>query len=76
MAAAITTTATTLEGQLFEVVSAVQAAELAQPEASRPNRVTVAFDTEAETVAIGITFDVTMTRAGSNLTFAPVAYLP
>lgn len=76
MAAAITTTSTTLEGQLFEVANAVQAAELALPEASRPNRITIGYDTETLTVTISANFNVNNVVSGSQSTFSPVAYLP
>lgn len=76
MAAAITTTSTTLEGQFFEISNALQEGELAQPELARPNRINVTFDTETQTVSIAATLDTTMVRSGSNLTFAPVSYLP
>jgi hypothetical protein len=76
MAAAITTTATTLEGQAFEILNALQDTELAQPEATRPNRVTVAYDTEALTVTLGLTMNITPSSAGGSRTFTPLAYLP
>lgn len=76
MAASITTTATTLEGQLFEIVNAVQDLELAQPEATRPNRVTIAYDTEALTVTMGVTMNINSTSSGGNRSFSPVPYLP
>lgn len=76
MAAAITTSATTLEGQLFEVANALQAGELAQPEASRPNRVSITCDTENAAIAVTVTLDATMTATGQTLSFVPIAYLP
>ncbi|MFB2879645.1 hypothetical protein [Floridanema aerugineum] len=76
MAAAITTTSTTLEGQLFEVANALQASELALPEASRPNRISIAYDTENLGVTISVNFSVNNTVSGSQSTFSPIAYLP
>lgn len=76
MAAAVTTSASTLEGQLFEVANAMQDAELLQPEATRPNRVTIAYDTEALTVTIGVTMNVSSSSTGGSRSFSPVAYLP
>lgn len=76
MAASITTAATTLEGQIFETVCAAQALEYAIPEASRPNQVTIALDTEARTITLSATFEATVVNTGSDLKFTPVAYLP
>jgi hypothetical protein len=76
MAAAIPTTSLTLEGQLFEIANLLQIAELAIPEASRPNRVSIAYNTETLSVDITASFSVTNSVAGSNSTFSPVAYLP
>lgn len=59
MAAPISSVATTLEGQLFEMANAVQARELSMPEADRPNNVTVALDTEGGLVTIAATVPVT-----------------
>jgi hypothetical protein len=76
MAAAITTTATTLEGQFFEISNAMQDAELAQPEATRPNRITVGFDTEALTYTVTASINVNTSGTGGNRIFTPVPYLP
>lgn len=76
MAAAITTTATTLEGQLVEVVRAIESAEKAVPEATRQNRISVNLDVDNGRIAISAAFDATISGAGGNITFAPVAYLP
>jgi len=76
MAAAIPTTATTLEGQMWEVANRIQNAELALPEAERPNAVTIGIDREANTITVTATFDATTTvNASGQLVIEPVAYL-
>ncbi|MBD2503416.1 hypothetical protein [Anabaena azotica] len=77
MAAAVQTTATTLEGQLFEVANRVQLAELSQPADARPNNVQVALDPEGGTVSITFSAPASFTiGAAGQLVATPVAYLP
>lgn len=76
MAASITLASTTAEGQIFELANGLQALEYAQPEASRPNRVSVTVDTEGKSIAIAVTLDATLTPTGSDLKISPVPYLP
>lgn len=77
MAAPILTTATTLEGQAFEIFQALQAAEFAQPEAARPNRATIAVDFEARSISLTATFDAGMTTAETGIQqIVAVPYLP
>lgn len=76
MAAAITTTATTLEGQLVEVIRAMEAAEKTVPEATRENRVSVGLDVDNGRIAISATLNATISGAGGSISFAPVVYLP
>lgn len=76
MAASITTSATTLEGQLIEIVKAMQVAELAIPEATRPNRVTIDADYEASTLTVTGSLQFTLSGTAGAITVTPVAYLP
>lgn len=76
MAAPITTSATTLEGQLVEVAKALQEAELAIPDVNRPNNVSVGLDPETLTITVTGTLEATLSGAGGSVTLAPVAYLP
>lgn len=76
MAAAITTTATSLEGQLVEVVRAIEAAEKAVPETTRENRVSVGLDVDNGRISISATLNAVISGSGGQITFAPVTYLP
>lgn len=77
MAASVQTTATTLEGQLWELAVQTQIAELAVPAETRPNNVQTNIDTENGTVSITFTCDATFTvGAGGQLVAAPTPYLP
>lgn len=75
MAAAITTTATTLEAQLLEVAGALQEGELALPEENRPDNVQIAPDPESGTVTISATLNVDFSATAGALTFTAVPYL-
>lgn len=77
MAAAVPTTATTLEGQLFEVATRVQLAELAEPAETRPNNIQTNLDIENGTVSITFTAPATFTiGAAGQMVATPTAYLP
>jgi hypothetical protein len=76
MAQPIVTKSTTLEGQLWEVANAMQAAEQLVEGASRPNRITTNIDTEGKTV--GVTFSgasITNISDTGALVILPEAYL-
>lgn len=78
MAAAITTTATTLEGQLLEVAREIEELENAILEANQSEtnqRLTLAVDPATETVTISVALPVTVGGAGGALTFTAAAYL-
>lgn len=62
MALPIASTADSLEGQVFETAQALQAAELAEPAATRPNNVSIGIDTEASQISITATLPVTLQR--------------
>lgn len=71
MAAAITTSATTLEGQLAEVAGALQAAEAAQS----LNRVTVAFNVEAGTMQITASLPAIFSSTGTAQSMSVSEYV-
>ncbi|NET03081.1 MAG: hypothetical protein F6K61_21550 [Sphaerospermopsis sp. SIO1G1] len=76
MAAAVTTSATTIEAQVFEVVQNMQLLELAIPEDTRPNQVTIDPDTEAQTVTMTVTVPITNTiGAGGKMETSAGEYL-
>lgn len=76
MAAAIVTTATTLEGQAFEIAQKLQELELAVPEETRPNQAAIDPDFEAQTMALSVTLPFTFsTNATGEMVIAPGTYL-
>ncbi|NET70562.1 MAG: hypothetical protein F6K62_06140 [Sphaerospermopsis sp. SIO1G2] len=66
MAAAITTTAPSLEGQSFEIAQALQNLELQVPTDTRPDNVSIEHDLEAQTTTITITIPHTSVTDGSG----------
>lgn len=78
MAAAITTTATTLEGQLMEVAAAMQLAEVAATAADEAfeQLLTIATDAEGQSITVSVTLPATVSGTAGNITFAPQTYLP
>ncbi len=75
MAAAFTTTASSVEGQMFELARHMQELELAIDEATRPNNVTLAIDVEAQTAQIVVTLPVVLSGTGNQVAFTAVPYL-
>jgi hydroxymethylglutaryl-CoA reductase len=78
MAAAVTTTATTLEAQLVEVAQSIQDAEAAATaaDANFESLLTIAADPEEGSITITVTLPATVAGSGGNLTFTPTEYLP
>ncbi len=76
MAAPITTTAASLEGQLYEVSIAMQEAELAIDADTRPDNVTINYDLENLQASITVTLPITLSGAGGSATLAADTYLP
>lgn len=78
MAAAMTTTATTIEAQILEVATEMQTQESAAAAADETfeERVTISPDTEGGTVTISLTLPVTVSGSGGALQFTPSEYLP
>lgn len=75
MAAAITTTATSLEGQLYECALALVSAELALPIETRPDNAQVTFDVDNGTIAVAVSLASTMTVVSGQARFAAIPYL-
>ena len=79
MAAAITTTATTLEAQVFEVLQALDTAEraynIANPN-TPVNAVSVALDPENGLMSATLNLTATVTGTAGTIALAPTAYLP
>jgi hypothetical protein len=73
MAAAITTSATTIEAQALEVAAAMQLLEAAEDPVL--NRVTVQPNTEAGTVSITITLPVALGQTAGVVSYTAQEYL-
>jgi hypothetical protein len=79
MAAAFTTTATTLEGQVLELARQLQAGEQAFNTANPNtpvNNATLTPDLEGQTIAIAINLPIAVSGTGNQLTVAATPYLP
>lgn len=77
MAASVTSTATTLEGQLWELALQVQLAELAIPVETRPDNIQTRIDTEGQTISVTFSAPATFTVSDSGaLVASPTVYLP
>lgn len=74
MAAPITTTATTLEGQLAEVASALQLAEKAVVD-NPQNRVAITFDVDNGELSIQATLPAVFSYSGSMASMSAAAYI-
>jgi hypothetical protein len=75
MAASITTTATTLEGQFIELAGEIQEKELLMPEASRPNRIQIEPDPDALTITITAEIPATFNATGGTISLVAGSYL-
>lgn len=79
MAAAHTTTATTIEAQIFEVAGKIQELEVAAAAADTTGTfeqlMNIAVDAEGGTVTLAITLPATVASTGGVLTFTPNEYL-
>ncbi|MEH2337097.1 hypothetical protein [Nostoc sp.] len=77
MAAAITTTATTLEGQLLEIAGHIQLGELAVPAETRPNNIQVTSDYENQLISVAFSCPMTLAvNSAGAIVAAPTTYLP
>lgn len=80
MAAAITTTATTLEGQFIEVAQAIEVKEraynLANPTLAQAQSVSLSLDPENASISVSATMAATVGGTGGAVSMAPTAYLP
>ncbi len=75
MAAAIVTTATSLEGQLLEVATALALKEQDVDAATRPNQVVITPNFEGEQVQIQAVLGVDIAAEGTGFKFTPKTYL-
>lgn len=78
MAAAITTTSTTLEGQFVEISIAIQNAEKVAAE-TNPEFVdvlTLAVDAEEGAITVSATMPATIGGTAGDLTLSPQPFLP
>lgn len=77
MAAALVTTATTIEKQLFEVAGKMQELEAAAAAADEAfeQLLTIAIDAEGGSVTITATLPAAVASVGGVLTFTPNEYL-
>lgn len=78
MSASIVTTATTLEGQLFEVAAEIQKRE-ATTAAADPTfspLLTLSTDAEGGTITVAATVPATVGGTAGTVSFAPTPYLP
>jgi hypothetical protein len=76
MAAPITTSASTLEGQVAEVIGALQIAEDGvTDETLKQNRVQIQFDIDNKEITVTATLPASFTSNGAAQTMTPVAYI-
>lgn len=75
MAAGITPIATTLEGQLFEIVRELQERELALPADTRPDRVQISLDVEAKEATMTVSLPISFSGTGNGISLAAQPYL-
>jgi hypothetical protein len=79
MAAAITTTATTLEGQLIEIAQAIEVKERAYNTANPATpvgSVSLALDPENAVISVSVSMAATVSGTGGAVSMSPTAYLP
>jgi hydroxymethylglutaryl-CoA reductase len=79
MAAAVVTTATTIEKQIVEVAAAIEALEKAAIAADTAGtftpRLTLSTDVEAAEVTVSITLPAVVSGTGGTVSLVPEAYL-
>ncbi|MBE9064145.1 hypothetical protein [cf. Phormidesmis sp. LEGE 11477] len=73
MAAAITTSSTTIEGQVLEVAREMQVAESALEDV---NNVAIDIDVEGLVATISVTIPLVLSGTGGSVSFAADTYLP
>ncbi len=76
MAAAFTTTASSLEGQLLEIVRELAEGELAVPVETRPTNVTIVPDFENLICNITVALPITLSGTGATISAVANPYLP
>lgn len=75
MAAAITTTATTLEGQLVEILREMESREQAVAADQRQNRVSVNISGDNSTLTASVLLATSTGGSGGQFAVSPVEYL-
>lgn len=77
MAAAIVSTATTVEAQLFEVAGAIQALEAAESlvDPAFEQLLTIATDPESNTITVTATLPAVVAATAGVISFTPSEYL-
>jgi hypothetical protein len=76
MAAAITSTATTLEKQILEFFQAANTQEKALSDALNQGRFSISVDPESGEVSMTATLKCTVTSVAGELKLVPDVYLP
>lgn len=77
MAVSITSNATSLEGQIWELAVHAQIAELAIDAATRPNNIQTNIDTENQLVSVTFSVPATFSLSSEGaLVASPTPYLP
>lgn len=75
MANPITSTAASLEAQVWETCHALQIAEKASTDDPQPDNVAIAYDVENLTAEFTITLPMTISASGGSATFDAATYL-
>lgn len=75
MANPITSTAGSLEAQVWEVCHSLQIAEKASTADPQPDNVTITYDIENLTADFTITLPMTVSASGGSATFDAATYL-
>ena len=80
MAAPITSTATSLEGQLIEVAQAIEVKEraynTANPNLAQARSVALSLDPENGRISVSIAMAATVSGSGGAVSMSPTVYLP
>lgn len=75
MSTPVTTTATSLPGQLLEVAVALQAAEKASLLAEIPDNISITPDTDNGTISISVSLPVALSAGVNKVSYTATDYL-
>jgi hypothetical protein len=75
MSAPITTTATSLPGQLLEVAAALQNAEKASTLTEQPDNISITPDTDNGTISISVSLPVELSAGVNKVSYTATDYL-